>query len=584
MNKETELYTFSEGGTRWTVSKLNGQPLDKILLSKIEALCTDITLATASPNANPSSSGAVENMSWARLVKQNMYRETYLLRPEGIKEGFYLKRYKTRGWKAGVLSKVFSTQAHREWLMMLEMKQKGLPVPLTLALGQKKEGGEVIEYLLTQEIPDCHPVRNCTHLDKEALLKALASLTARLHKSNIFWKDFQLGNILVSTKNRRPELYLVDLHSSRYVTKLSSQQKIWMLAKLLDSFEPFSGDDPFTFDSRDKERFLELYARQMLDFRSEFNKDVVKVKVLADKIKRAHLKSRTYRCLKNSTSFTVEDYDGWKVYRRRDFSTKEIFKLLKAYEDSVQGIAQGKSQAGPQQQVRSGHATMDKGIKTTNKTHLEILESESGKICVKHYWCKGILDYLKDMAGLSRARRAWITGNGLVARGVPTAHPLALVEGPGEAFLLSRALTDFPRLDHYILANYRVTPDKSTAQKKRNFITAIAQAVRQLHDKRIYHGDLKACNILVEEFPQGTWQFYLIDYDRVLFDSEISFRRKAKNLAQLHTSIPWCINRTDRMRFYREYSRGMELDKKAFLHKALQFSTERIPVLMEPIE
>jgi hypothetical protein len=125
----------------------------------------------------------------------------------------------------------------------------------------------------------------------------------------------------------------------------------------------------------------------------------------------------------------------------------------------------------------------------------------------------------------------------------------------------------------------------------------------------IYHGDLKACNILVEERPQpsaishqqsliplsppllkgdiggfGAWQFYFIDYDRVIFDSEISFRRKAKNLAQLHTSIPWCITRTDRMRFYREYSKGLGLDKKPFLLAVLQFSAKRIPVLMEPIE
>ena len=556
----------------WTVNKQNGQSLENTLLGRIE------TLSTPGADMPPE----------ATLIKQNMYRAVYFLRLNGARGGIYVKRYSVRDWKARLLSRAFPTQAQREWQMMLEMREKGLPVPLPLALGQKREGGEMTEYLVTQEIPGGRPFvepycDTSIQWDREALLKALAFLTVRLQKNNVFLRDFQLGNILLSTQpagrspqtlscGLRPELYLLDLHSARSVTALKIQQKIWMLAKLLSSFEPFVGDGPTTFDSKDQERFLALYARGMPDFRNEFRVNVDKVKALADKIRRTHIKSRTRRCLRNSTSFTIEAHDSWKVYRRRDFTTKEIFKLLKTYDHSLQ---EGST-----------------GIKSTSKTHLKILESEKGRVCVKHYWCNGTLDYLKGLVGLSRARRAWVIGNGLAARGVPTAQPYALVEGPEEAFLLSRALTDFPRLDYYVLENFRETLDpcsersesNSIAQKRKNLVIALAQAVRLFHDKRIYHGDLKACNILVEEQAQGAWQFYLIDYDRVIFDSEISLRRRAKNLAQLHTSIPWCISRSDRMRFYREYSKGLGLDKKSFIRTVLQFSAGRIPVLMEPIE
>ena len=560
MNKGAEFHTFREGGILWTVNKQSGYPLENSLLSRIEALCTPGV--TAPPEAT--------------LVKQNMYRAVYFLRPNGTKEGIYVKRYSVKDWKTRLLSscqtvlssRVFSTQAQREWQMMLEMREKGLPVPLPLALGQKIGGGEITEYLATQEIPDSRPIRDCIHSlesgpatwDKDALLKALAVLTTKLHKSNIFFKDFQLGNILLKVQSLRPEPYLLDLHSARSVTTLKLQQKIWMLAKLLSSFEP-------SFDSKDQERFLELYARGMPDFRNEFHVNIEKVKTLADKIKRTHLKSRTQRCMQESTSFAIENHDAWKIYRRRDFTTKEVFKLLKAYDDSLQGGSTG--------------------IKSTSKTRLKILEGENRKVCVKHYWCNSTLDYLKGLVGLSRARRAWVIGNGLVARGVLTAQPYALVEGPEEAFLLSRALTDFSRLDYYILENFRGILAHSTTQKKKNLIIALARTVRLFHDKRIYHGDLKACNILVEELPQSTlggWQFYLIDYDRVIFDNEISFRRRANNFAQLHASIPWCVSRSDRMRFYREYSKGLGLDKKSFLRTVLQFSARKIPVLMEPIE
>ena len=561
MNKGAEFHTFQEGGILWTVNEHDGRPPQYILLGRIEAL--------SAPGASPSPEATPE----ATLVKQNMYRSVYLLRPSGAREGIYVKRYNTRDWKTRLLSicqtvlpsGAFSTQAQREWQMMLEMRERGLPVPLPLALGQKKEGGEITEYLVTQEIQGGRPLAGAYYgtpspLDKEALLKALALLTVKLQKSSIFLRDFQLGNILVNTQSLRPELYLLDLHSARSVTTLKIRQKIWMLAKLLDSFDPL-------FDSEDQKRFLELYARGMPDFRSEFHVNAEKVMALANRIRRTHLRSRTRRCMKESTSFAIENHDSWKIYRRRDFTTKEIFKLLKDYDDSLQ---EGSTE-----------------IKSTSKTRLKILEGEKGKVCVKHYWCNDAMDYLKGLVGLSRARRAWVIGNGLVARGVPTAQPYALVEGPEEAFLLSLALTDCSRLDYHILENFRGILNPDTAQKKRNLIIALARAVRLLHDKRIYHGDLKACNILVEELPQsapGGWQFYLIDYDRVVFDSEISLRRRANNFAQLHASIPWCINRSDRMRFYREYSRGLGLDKKSFLRTVLQFSARKIPVLMEPIE
>ncbi|MFN3466367.1 MAG: lipopolysaccharide kinase InaA family protein [Candidatus Brocadiales bacterium] len=546
MNKGDELHTFREGGVLWTVNKQDGQSLENALLGRIE------TLSVPGADMPPE----------ATLIKQNMYRAVYFLRLNGTRGGIYVKRYSVRDWKARLLSRAFPTQAQREWQMMLEMREKGLPVPLPLALGQKREGGEITEYLVTQEIQGGRPFVEAycdtsIQWDKEALLKALAFLTVKLQKNNVFLRDFQLGNILVNTQSLRPELYLLDLHSAKSMTTLKLQQKIWMLAKLLSSFEPL-------FDTIGQERFLELCARGMPDFRNEFQANVEKVKALAYKIRLTHIKSRTRRCLKNSTSFTIEDHDGWKVYRRSDFTTKEIFRLLKTYDHSLQ----------------EGNT----GIKSTSKTHLKILESEKGRVCVKHYWCNGTLDYLKGLVGLSRARRAWVIGNGLTARGVPTAQPYALVEGPEEAFLLSRALTDFPRLDYYILENFRETVDRSISQRKRDLIIGLVQAVRLFHDKRIYHGDLKACNILVEEQAKGTWQFYLIDYDRVIFDSEISLRRRAKNLAQLHTSIPWCISRSDRMRFYREYSKGLELNKKTFLRTVLQFSAGRIPVLMEPIE
>ncbi|HHT9117902.1 MAG TPA: lipopolysaccharide kinase InaA family protein, partial [Candidatus Hypogeohydataceae bacterium YC38] len=111
-------------------------------------------------------------------------------------------------------------------------------------------------------------------------------------------------------------------------------------------------------------------------------------------------------------------------------------------------------------------------------------------------------------------------------------------------------------------------------------------AIRTLHTKKTYHGDLKACNMLVKEISSGEWEYYYIDYDRVVFDKEVSFRRCVKNMAQLHTSIPWCIFWADRMRFFKSYAQGTGLmsQEKEFLRDVLRESAKRIPVVMEPLE
>ncbi|MEK7821868.1 MAG: hypothetical protein AAB260_02370, partial [Planctomycetota bacterium] len=116
MNKEAEFHTFKEGGILWTVNEHDGRPPQYVLLDRIEAL--------SAPGAPPSPEATPE----ATLVKQNMYRSVYLLRPNGAREGIYVKRYHTRDWKTRLLSLcqtvlpsgAFSTQAQREWQMMLE--------------------------------------------------------------------------------------------------------------------------------------------------------------------------------------------------------------------------------------------------------------------------------------------------------------------------------------------------------------------------------------------------------------------------------------------------------------------------------
>ncbi|MFQ5862624.1 MAG: lipopolysaccharide kinase InaA family protein [Candidatus Brocadiales bacterium] len=536
---EPQFYTFEHKNIKWTVSSKYSRLMENRVLRRIEQ---------------------IPSLEKCKMIKRNVYRKVYLYKPYNQDAaGVYIKRYRIRDWRGRFLTRFRQSQAHREWKMMLIMREKGFPVPEPIALGERWSKKTIENYLVTLEIPLAVPLREATGAEKEPLLMTLALLANKLRKENIFYKDFQLGNLLLKKRGHEPQILLVDLHSARLLIALSKEQIQHMLAKLIDSFAP-------TFSPQDQDTFLKLYAQDSRLFNTNLKRNKKIVKSLAMRIRKAHLKSRTKRCLVKSTSFSVGSYKGWRLFHRREFSRESVLGALEVYNKS------------------SGNG--GDALKSTKRTSLSIVETPQGKVCVKHYRNVGVIDRIKSRLGISRAKRAWVIGNGLVVRNVPTSPPLALVEGTDGAFLLSTALVGLPRIDYYILEHFKDPVNGPSLRKKEDFIVSFAQAIRSLHDKKVYHGDLKACNILVKELPQDKWEFYFIDYDRVVFDQEVSLRRRIKNLAQLHTSIPRCITWADRLRFYQAYTRDTDdiRSKIGFLSEVMKESSKRIPVVMEPLE
>ncbi len=76
-----------------------------------------------------------------------------------------------------------------------------------------------------------------------------------------------------------------------------------------------------------------------------------------------------------------------------------------------------------------------------------------------------------------------------------------------------------------------------SAAVKHAFITSLAETVRDLHEKGVYHADLKSTNILVQEQADSAWRFSFIDLDRVACKDSLSFYERANNLAQINASV-----------------------------------------------
>ncbi len=199
------------------------------------------------------------------------------------------------------------------------------------------------------------------------------------------------------------------------------------------------------------------------------------------------------------------------------------------------------------------------------------------QFCYPHWW-----DRFREHFRLSKGLKAWLGGNGLKARGVSSIPPLALMErkscfGSAESFLVMEAPEGGEEMDRYILKGF------SGLEEKRVFIKSFARWLSQLHQKGIYHQDMKTCNILVSRNGQ-VWDFKLLDLEDVWLNEKVNVKKLFKNLLQLNTSTPNLITRMDRLRFFRAYREQHPIirNEKEFLFRLIKKSKERGIVYVSP--
>lgn len=146
--------------------------------------------------------------------------------------------------------------------------------------------------------------------------------------------------------------------------------------------------------------------------------------------------------------------------------------------------------------------------------------------------------FLKEMRR-GRAVRYWRNAHGLAVRNLGTPRLLAA----GDTWVVGDWI-DAP--DLYSFVRNRMG---AFGRKERNDVLfRLAGELRRLHRTGVYHGDLKATNVLVKD---GTFLF--VDLDRVRFSEEVPERDRIFNLAQLNASLTPPLTRTDRLRFLRAY-------------------------------
>jgi serine/threonine protein kinase len=211
-----------------------------------------------------------------------------------------------------------------------------------------------------------------------------------------------------------------------------------------------------------------------------------------------------------------------------------------------------------------------------------MLEGGEKRVYVKHFRYPHLFDRLKDFFRLSKGQKAWIAANGLRVREIPSVKAMALVErkhwlGLDSSFFIMEALETCQEMDRYILHRFD-HPDR-----RRTFVKAFGQWLSRFHRMRLYHKDMKTCNILVSEKGKD-WDFHLLDLEDVRLDEKVDERRLFRNLLQLNTSTPKVMTRTDRFTFFREYLRANPIvrNQKPFLRRLIKESKRRGLVYVSP--
>ena len=481
-----------------------------------------------------------------RVIKESRLRWAALLTlPDG--QRVFLKRDRTKGWLESFKFLVLPSKGRKEWLIAYRLRKKNLNVPRPLGWMEKTHRGFVKEsYYFSEAIGSGTSfIDDPAKAAEGSSIEELAKIVREIHDSGLFHRDLHAGNFLQDG----PSLFLTDLHRAEILRSLSPDQRLWNLSQLFHSLRSVWGEG-------ERLRFMEKYLKGSP--LSLEKKEVLfqRIKSFMVRLQERQWKSRSKRCLKESTEFSIEKERGVHVYHRRDFPLDRLGKVL---EEHLQGVKEKPSMLA----------------KYSPEIVVSILKDGENRICVKQFRYPRFWDVFKEHFRRPKGRKAWLAGNGLKARGIPSLLPLAFVEtknwfGWEEAFLVMEAHEMGREMDRYMLEGLK------DFRRRRLFIKAFGRWLSHFHKMNIYHQDMKTCNLLISEKGEN-WDFHLLDLEDVRLDERVDEGKLFKNLLQLNTSTPRLFTRVDRFRFFREYLKSNPIvkEEKIFLKRLIGESRKR---------
>ena len=187
------------------------------------------------------------------------------------------------------------------------------------------------------------------------------------------------------------------------------------------------------------------------------------------------------------------------------------------------------------------------------------IQGEAKTVYLKRYnafsWRYRFGSIFQSSGAVSSLRGAVI----LSESGIPTVRPLAAVDSRSwgmlnGSFFLSEEIENGKTADAYWREELLTMKGKAGIRRRKRFVGAIGELFRSLHQRGLYHNDLKDANILVRpDFSDSAEQFYLLDLEGIRRYQKLNRRRQIKNLVQINRTLGKYLRVTDKLRFLESY-------------------------------
>ena len=316
----------------------------------------------------------------------------------------------------------------------------------------------------------------------EKVISAVARVVSAIHEEGFFYRDLHAGNILVDTSDDDTlVIYPIDFHKVWHFSKLPAWMRVRDLAQLKNSLSSSASD---------QWRFLKEYTRQSPSIKNPLKEFAGQINKKASQLWRVHLRSRTKRCLVESSEFAVRKGTQLSLYYRKTYTEGQIRAILKQYDTGS----------------LSSHRTV---LKETLKERVSsvTVSSQDGtckRFLIKESRFTGLCNSIVRTFTRSRSKRSWIAARGLQVRGIQTPVAIALIEDKRlgllkRTILITEFLDDAYELNDYVLKCFGTKDNLLKNNRKDCFIAELAHQLQKMHSQGIYHADLKSNNILVTE-------------------------------------------------------------------------------------
>jgi hypothetical protein len=186
-------------------------------------------------------------------------------------------------------------------------------------------------------------------------------------------------------------------------------------------------------------------------------------------------------------------------------------------------------------------------LKESTRTTVGVVTVAGGDLVLKRFRELGPTRVFDVLALGSGAMRVWTGAERLRAAGFDVPEIVAVLERRRFGMCVASCAVS------------RWVPGEPLDQRwrarrggaRRALTVAFADWLRRLHAARLYPQDLRGANVLV--VGEAPPQFVLVDLDRVRRHRRLSWRRRRKNIVQVHRSVGRGAPATERLRFLRRY-------------------------------